>query len=260
MPTMTRHIDLNCDMGESFGLFKHGVDEAIIPFITSANLACGFHGGDPGVMRRSVRLAKAHGAAVGAHPGFPDLLGFGRRSLGATVAEVQDYVTYQVGALQAFCRAAGIRLHHVKPHGALYMLALEDETIADAIVEAVLEVDERLLLYTTGGTAAEAAARRKGLRVAREFFADRPLHSRGWTMFGYDLADAGGTVAGMAQRVVQVVTEGKTVTTDRQMVDFAVDTICVHSDTPGAAQIMQGIREALEAAGVAIRVASAADE
>lgn len=244
-------------MGESFGSFKHGVDEAIIPFITSANLACGFHGGDPVVMRRSVRLAKSHGVAVGAHPGFPDLLGFGRRALGATASEVKDYVTYQVGALEAFCRAEGIRLHHVKPHGALYMLALEDAAIAEAVVEAVLEVDERLLLYTTGGTAAEAAAHRKGLPVAREFFADRPLHSRGWTMFGYDLADTGGgTAEGMARRVVEVVTQGKTLTTDSQRLEFAVDTVCVHSDTPGAAQIMQGIRTALEAAGVAIRIAA----
>jgi len=251
---MPRRIDLNSDMGESFGWFRHGVDEEVIDFITSANLACGFHGGDPGVMRRSVHLAKEHRVTVGAHPGFPDLMGFGRRNLSASPAEVKDYVTYQVGALQAFCRAAGLRLQHVKPHGALYMMALEDERLSEASVEAILELDEGLLLYTTGGTAAEDVARRKGVRVAREFFGDRPLHSRGWVMFGYSLADAGdGTPEGMARRVVQVATEGKTVTTDGKTIDFEVDTVCVHLDTPGAAQLIKTIRQALEAARVEVR-------
>lgn len=253
---MKRQFDLNSDMGESFGWFKHGVDEEIILSLTSANLACGFHGGDPSVMRRSVQLAKDHGVAVGAHPGFPDLMGFGRRNLNAKPAEVKDYVTYQVGALQGFCRAAGVPLQHVKPHGALYMMALEDEKLSEAIVDAVLELDDRLLLYTTGGTATEEVARRKGLRVVREFFGDRPLHSSGWVMFGYNLADAGGgTPEGIAQRVVQVVTEGKTVTTDGKILDFEAESACIHSDTPGAAQFMKAIRQALTAAGVEIRPA-----
>jgi len=256
---MGRRIDLNSDMGESFGWFKHGVDEEIIASITSANLACGFHGGDPAVMRRSVRLAQEHGVAVGAHPGFPDLMGFGRRHLGATPSEVKDYVTYQIGALQAFCRAAGVPLQHVKPHGALYMMILEDEKLAEAVADAILELDDRLLFYTTGGTAAEDVARRKGLRVVREFFGDRPLHSRGWVMFGYDLADAGGgTPEGIARRVVQVVTEGRTVTTDGETIDFSVETVCVHSDTPDAARFMQAIRQALEVAGVVVRPAGGA--
>jgi len=253
---MARQFDLNSDMGESFGWYKHGVDEDIIRSITSANLGCGFHGGDPSVMRRSVQLAKEHGVAVGAHPGFPDLMGFGRRNLNAKPAEVKDYVTYQVGALQAFCKAAGVPLQHVKPHGALYMMALEDEALAEAIVEAILELDDRLLLYTTGDTAAEDAARRKGLRVVREFFGDRPLHSGGWVMFGYDLKDAGGgTPEGIAQRAVQVVTQGKTVTTDGKTIDFEVDSICIHSDTPGSAQFMSAVRRELEAAGVEVRPA-----
>jgi UPF0271 protein len=253
---MTRQFDLNSDMGESFGWFKHGVDDDIIVSLTSANLACGFHAGDPSVMRRTVQLARDHGVAVGAHPGFPDLLGFGRRNLNATPAQVKDYVTYQVGALQAFCRVAGVPLQHVKPHGALYMMVLEDEALAEAVVEAVLELDDRLLLYTTGDTAAEAVARRKGLRVVREFFGDRPLHSSGWVMFGYDLKDAGGgTPEGIAQRVVQVVTQGKTVTTDGQTIDFEVDSVCIHSDTPGAAQFMKAVRQALETAGVDVRPA-----
>lgn len=253
---MINQFDLNSDMGESFGWFKHGVDEDIIKSITSANLACGFHGGDPSVMRQTVQLARDHGVAVGAHPGFPDLIGFGRRNINAKPAEVKDYVTYQVGALQAFCQAAGIPLQHVKPHGALYMMALEDEALSEAIVEAVLELDDRLLLYTTGGTATEDVARRKGLRVVREFFGDRPLHSSGWIMFGYNLEDAGGgTPEGIAKRVVQVVTEGKTVTVDGQTIDFEADSVCVHSDTPGATQFMRTIRQELEAAGVEVRPA-----
>lgn len=253
---MTRSIDLNCDMGEGFGSYRHGVDEEIIPFISSANLACGFHAGDPTVMRRSVLLAQKHGVAVGAHPGFPDLLGFGRRHLHVRPAELKDYVTYQIGALQAFCRAYGIRLHHVKPHGALYMMALEDEEISEAIADAILEQDDTLLLYTTGGTATDVVARRRGLRAVREFFGDRPLSRDGWIMFGYHIDDVGGGAPeGIARRVVQVVTQGKTETVCGQSMDMEVDTVCIHSDTPGAAQFMSVIRRALEAAGVVVRPA-----
>jgi len=137
---MMDKFDLNSDMGESFGWFKHGVDEEIIKSITSANLACGFHGGDPSVMRNSVELARDNGVAVGAHPGFPDLIGFGRRNMDVKPAEVKDYVTYQVGALQAFCRAAGVPLQHVKPHGALYMMVLEDEGLAEAVADSILKL------------------------------------------------------------------------------------------------------------------------
>ncbi|MSS73056.1 MAG: LamB/YcsF family protein [Candidatus Latescibacteria bacterium] len=253
---MARTIDLNCDMGESFGVYRHGVDEEILPLITSANLACGFHAGDPVVMRRSVLLAKQQDVAVGAHPGFPDLLGFGRRHLRVRPSDLKDYVTYQIGALGAFCRAGGVPLHHVKPHGALYMMALEDEALAEAIVDAILEQDESLLLYTTGGTAADAVAGRKGLRVVREFFGDRPLGRDGWVMFDYNIADAGGgTPEGIARRVLQAVTQGNTGTVFGQSVDMKVDTVCIHSDTPGAVGFMAAIRQALEAAGVAVRPA-----
>jgi UPF0271 protein len=250
---MMDKFDLNSDMGESFGWFKHGVDEEIIKSITSANLACGFHGGDPSVMRNSVELARDNGVAVGAHPGFPDLIGFGRRNMAVKPAEVKDYVTYQVGALQAFCRAAGVPLQHVKPHGALYMMVLEDEGLAEAVADSILKLDDSLLLYTTADTAMEDVANHKGIRVVREFFADRPLHSSGWVMFGYDIKDAGGTPEGIAKRAAQVVTEGKTVTTDGKTIEFKADSICVHSDTPGAAGFMRAIRRELEEAGVDVR-------
>ena len=251
---MASFIDLNCDMGESFGVYRHGADEEMIPLITSANLACGFHAGDPVVMRRSVQLARNHGVAVGAHPGFPDLSGFGRRYLHVRPSDLKDYVTYQIGALGAFCRASGVRLHHVKPHGALYTMALKDEAVSGAVVEAVLEQDDTLLLYTTAGTATEDVARRRGLRVVREFFGDRPLGGDGWVMFGYNIDDVGGGAPeGIARRVVEVVLQGKTKTLCGQTVDMEVDTVCIHSDTPGATRFMAAIRQALEAEGVTIR-------
>jgi len=253
---MAQRIDLNSDMGESFGWYTIGADDQMIASITSANLGCGFHGGDPHVMRRSVRLAREHGVAIGAHPGFPDLLGFGRRNLAATPAQIKDYIQYQVGALQAFAHAAGLTLQHVKTHGALYMMALEDEALSAAIVEAVAELDERLLLYTLPGSATDHVARRKGLRVAREFFADRPLSVNGWIMFGYDLADVGGTPEAVAQRALRAIRDGVVRTVEGQELPFEADTICIHSDTPGSPVLMRTVRDALEQAGIAVQAAS----
>ena len=247
-----RRIDLNCDMGESFGLFKIGSDREIVPFITSANLGCGFHGGDPHVMRESVALCKAHGVAIGAHPGFPDLMGFGRRNMNATPAQVADFVTYQVGALQAFLKAVGLPMQHVKPHGALYMMALVDDALADAIVGAVASLDPKLAIFTTGGTATERAANRVGIRAVREFFADRPMTPNGWQMFGSKLDDVGGTPERIAQRAVTAFLEGKVGTPQGAEVGITFDTICVHSDTPGSPAIMHAIRQAFETAGVGL--------
>jgi UPF0271 protein len=142
------NIDLNCDMGESFGAYTLGMDREIIPFISSANIACGFHAGDPGIMNRTVRLAADHDVAIGAHPGFPDLMGFGRRTMDCTPEEIRDYLIYQIGALQGFCRANGVRLRHVKPHGALYNLAVGNESLIRAISQAVARVDGNLFLVT----------------------------------------------------------------------------------------------------------------
>jgi UPF0271 protein len=138
-------IDINCDMGESFGAYKLGLDEEVIQYITSANIACGYHAGDPLVMEKTISLAKNHGVSVGAHPGFPDLMGFGRRNIDATLTEIKGYVIYQIGALQAFAKAQGLRVEHVKPHGALYLMAVEDEKISEAIVEAIASVDKNLI-------------------------------------------------------------------------------------------------------------------
>jgi UPF0271 protein len=249
-PGHRRSIDLNCDMGESFGSFKIGSDAEIVQHITSANLGCGFHGGDPHVMRASVSLCGEHRVAVGAHPGFPDLMGFGRRSMGATPAQVADFVTYQAGAMQAFLKAAGLPMQHVKPHGALYMMALVDDAMSRAIVEAVAAFDPKLMIFTTGGSATERAADRAGVRVAREFFADRPMTQNGWQMFGSKLEDVGGTPERIAARALDAFTQGRTRALTGPDVAITFDTICVHSDTPGSPAIMRAIRQAFEAAGV----------
>lgn len=250
---MNTCVDLNCDMGESYGSHVIGADADVAPHITSANLGCGFHGGDPHVMTRSVELCKAHGVAVGAHPGLPDLVGFGRRRMNVTPAQVREMVLYQAGAMSAIAKAGGVSLQHIKPHGALYMMALEDDAISDAIVEAIAGFDDRLMIFTTGGTATSRAAGRRGLRVAREFFADRPLSADGWVMFGSKLTDIAPDIAGLARRAVRVAAERKTTLTNGIESPFIADTICVHSDTQGSGAIVRAIREAMRKAGVDVR-------
>jgi UPF0271 protein len=248
-------IDLNSDMGESYGLFRYGADEEVIRHITSANVACGFHAGDPSVMRQTVALARKHGVAVGAHFGFPDLLGFGRRRLDVKPAQLKDYVTYQIGALQAFLKAEGVRLHHVKPHGALYMMALEDEALSRAIVEASLAADDGLQIYTLPGSATEHVARQCGMRSVAEFFADRGYYADSRVkMFDWTLAEVGGSADNIGSRVVQLLQQGAVAALDGGTARIAAETICVHSDTPGAGQIVQAIRQALAQASIEVRV------
>jgi UPF0271 protein len=247
-------IDLNADMGESFGLYRYGADEAVICHISSANVACGFHGGDPSVMRQTVALAKQHGVAIGAHFGFPDLLGFGRRRLDVKPAVLRDYVTYQIGALQAFLRAEGVPLHHVKPHGALYMQALEDDELSLAIVEASLAADEKLMIYTIAGSATAEAARRLGMRWVAEFFADRGYYADSRVkMFDWSLAEVGGSPEAIARRVVELLQHGTVPALDGGSAQIAPETICVHSDTPGAGEIVRVVREALAGAQITVR-------
>jgi 5-oxoprolinase (ATP-hydrolysing) subunit A len=247
-------IDFNADMGESFGLFRYGADEELLPLLSSANIACGFHAGDPSVMRRTVALAKQHGVQVGAHVGFPDLLGFGRRRLMASPSEVKDYTTYQIGALQAFLTAAGWPLHHVKPHGALYMMALEDEDLAQAIAEASAAAGTSLQMYAVAGSAMDRAAARCGLQVVPEFFADRGYHADGTVkMFGWTLQEAGGTPEGIGVRVLQMLQKGTVAAIDGGETRITARTVCVHSDTPGAPAIARAIRQALAAAKIEVR-------
>ncbi len=245
-------IDLNCDLGESFGPYRLGEDEAVMPFVTSANLACGFHGGDPSVIRRTVRLARQHGVQIGAHPGFPDLAGFGRRELLASPEEIEDLILYQVAAVAGIARAEGAALRHVKLHGALFALAAREAEVAAAVVRAIAAFDRSLLLYAMPATHVARAGRAAGLRVVSEGFADRAylpdgrLASRRVT--GALIADP----AQVAERAVRMVRGGEVVATDGSTLRVQIETLCVHGDTPGAAELVRQIRAALEAEGIEV--------
>jgi 5-oxoprolinase (ATP-hydrolysing) subunit A len=242
-------IDFNADLGESFGLWQRGADDDLMRVISSANVACGFHAGDPATMRVAVETASRHGVAVGSHPGLPDRLGFGRRAMDVSASDVGDYVLYQTGALRAFARAADLRLHHVKPHGALYMMALDDAPLARAIAEAAARVDEGLPVYTLARSELWHAAEAAGVRPIPEFFADRPMRSSGEVvMFGWqEVFEA--TPESVAERVREFVTTGSVTSIEGDRVPVTAATICVHSDTPGADRIGPAVRAAIEAAG-----------
>ncbi len=250
------HVDLNCDMGESFGVYRLGLDEQVMPLISSANVACGFHAGDPHVMRRTIALAARHGVAVGAHVGFPDLVGFGRREMQVAPGELENDVLYQMGALAALCRAEGASLRHVKPHGALYNMVQRDLALAEAVARAVAAFDRRLLLFAQPDSAMEQAARQAGLSVAREVFADRAYTPEGRLasrkLPGAVIHDPD-QVAG---RALAMVREGRVTAIDGSEVRVTAETICVHGDTPGAVELIRRIRGRLEEAGVQIRPVS----
>ena len=245
-------IDLNCDMGESFGPWNMGADEQVMPHISSANIACGAHAGDPVVMRKTVRLAGSAGVAVGAHPGFADLQGFGRREMTVDPLEVEASLIAQIGALSAIAHAEGATLQHVKPHGALYNMAARDPALAGAIARAVAAVDPSLILFGLPGSPMLEAGRAAGLRTAAEGFADRAYESDGSltprSRRGAVIHDPDAVVT----RAVRMATEGIVLTPDGAAVALAVQTICVHGDTPGAAELVRRMRGALERHGVRI--------
>ncbi len=241
-------------MGESHGAFVIGNDAAVLPFVTSINVACGFHGGDPSVMRRTVMLAAMHDVAVGAHPGLPDLIGFGRREMAVSVQEVYDMVTYQVGALQGIAMAAGgLRLQHVKPHGALYNMAAVREDLADAIARAVSDVDESLVLVGLSGSALIRAAATHRLVAASEVFADRHYVADGTLVPRSHPEAMVASVDHAVARAVRMVMRHEVITLDGTTVPLNAQTICIHGDTPTAALVAQGIRTGLQEAGVALQ-------
>jgi len=246
-------IDLNCDMGESFGRYSLGHDEALLRIVTSANIACGCHAGDPVVMRCTVALAAEHGVAVGAHPGYPDLQGFGRRALAMAPEELEASVLYQLGALSAFAVMAGVPLAHVKPHGALYNAAAVDEVVAGAVARAVAAFDPTPIVVTLPGSALVNAAGALGLRVALEGFADRAYTSAGTlvprTQPGAVIHDPEEAAA----RAIRMVTEGRIDAITGESVPVQIDTLCVHGDTPNAPDIARALRARLTAANVTIR-------
>ena len=247
------YLDLNCDLGESFGAYTIGCDEQVIPYITSANIACGYHAGDPTVMHRSVELCCRYGVQVGAHPGLPDLAGFGRRRMQITPAEAADCVAYQIGALRAFCDEVGGPLHHVKPHGALYNMAAKDRPLADALCRAVQKAAPGAILLALSGSEMEAAARAIGLPVACEVFADRGYRPDGTLVPrgtpGAMIEDETQAIA----RVVRMAREGKVTACDGSQVELRADSVCVHGDGPKALAFAEKLREALPADGITLR-------
>lgn len=248
---MTR-IDLNADLGEGFGRWRMPHDRDLLDLVTSANIACGFHAGDPEVMLETVREAAARDVAIGAHPGYPDLMGFGRRELDATPAEVTAYVIYQIGALQACCAAAGTRLRYVKPHGALYNRAVRHAPTARAITEAILAVDSRLVLLCLAGTEWLAEARRAGLPVAAEAFIDRNYEPDG-TLTPRSEPDAVlHDPESCAARAVRMVTDGMVTARDGSNLTLRPDSLCAHGDGPTAQALLATVRHRLIDAGVTI--------
>ena len=249
------YIDINCDMGESYGRWKLGYDEEIMPYLTSANIACGFHAGDPHVMRRSVELAVQHGVAVGAHPGLPDLMGFGRRRMEVTPDELKDIHRYQTGALAAFAQAAGTKLQHVKAHGIQYFMFEENMALGRASAEAVVELDPEIILMTMAMTKYDAEARKvKGVRVAAEGFADRVYADDGQLVsrkLGKDALVTDPSKA--ADQAVRMVMEGKVQTITGKVIDVKVQTICIHGDGPTADKIVPVVRDALVKAGAIVQ-------
>lgn len=250
---MTDHIDLNCDMGESFGRYTLGDDEAMLEIITSANIACGAHAGDPLVIRRTTQRAAEMGVAIGAHPGYPDLQGFGRRALTMSSEELAATIIYQLGALAGFAGCAGADLRHVKPHGALYNLAAREPEVAETVARAVASFDPELAIVTLPGSILAEAARSQGLAVAREGFADRAYTAEGTlvprSVPGAVIHDP----SQAARHAVQMTTQGKVETLDGRVIRLEIDTLCVHGDTPNAPEIARRLRSALEDAGVEIR-------
>ncbi len=245
-------VDLNSDLGESFGAYTIGLDSEVIPYISSANEACGYHAGDPLVMVETVAAAKAAGVAVGAHPGYPDLLGFGRRNMACSPKEVKAYVQYQLGALMAFTAAAGVKLRHCKPHGSLYNMAAKDLELALAVAGAVAEVDRDGILLGLAGSKLIEAGRRAGLRVACEVFADRAYQADGSLVPrsepGAVIHDTEEAIA----RTVRMVTEGRVAAVTGEDVSIEAHSVCVHGDNPSAVAFVTSIRARLEAEGVTV--------
>jgi 5-oxoprolinase (ATP-hydrolysing) subunit A len=250
-PDAMTTIDLNCDIGESLGAWTMGQDDAVLAHVTSANIACGFHAGDPLTMRRTVAAAVKHGVAVGAHPSLPDLVGFGRREMRVSTDETYAMTLYQIGALAAVARAAGTALHHVKPHGALYNMAAKDRALADAIAAAVRDFDRALILVGLAGGELPRAGEAAGVPVAHEAFADRRYEADGSLMArsksGAVIDDVDAAVA----QAISIATRGEARTPDGPL-RIRADTLCVHGDRPDAAVFARRLREGLEAAGVSI--------
>ena len=246
-------IDLNCDLGESFGAFKIGNDEEVLKYISSANIACGYHGGDHNVSFETVRLAKKYGVQIGAHPGFPDLAGFGRREMNLSSREIYHLVIYQIGALEAVCKVNGTNLVHVKPHGALYNMAAKNREMADSIAQAVFDLNPQLVLFALAGSELAKAGEEKGLLVAGEVFADRTYQHDGTLTSRQEpnaiIHDSEFAIT----RVIRMIKEGKVEAVDGTDIVIQADTICVHGDDPRALEFVSKLKQAFQQKNIQIR-------
>jgi UPF0271 protein len=249
---MKTTIDLNCDMGESYGAWKMGADAEVMPYISSANIACGFHAGDPATIRKTVRLAADHGVAIGAHPSLPDLMGFGRRAMKITPQDMYDLILYQAGAVEAFARAAGARLHHVKCHGSLYNMAATDQGLSEAMVRAVKDLGSEVILYVLSKSKNHQIAIESGVRVAGEVFADRGYSDDG-TLAPRDRP--GGMIEDAqlsVQQVLGMIEGGYVTSLTGRRVPVAADTLCLHGDQPGAVTFAQTLRKVFSEKGITV--------
>jgi len=250
---MEKFVDLNSDVGESFGAYKIGIDEEVLKYVSSANIACGWHAGDPVVMRKTVELAYKNNVGIGAHPGFFDVMGFGRRNMIVSPDEAKQYTIYQLGALYGFVKAIGGKIQHVKPHGAMYNMAAKDGKLARAIIEGIWEVDRDLIVLGLAGSKMVNAAVEKGLKVANEVFADRAYNSDG-TLVARSLPGSMITDKNIAiSRVIRMVTEGKVTAITGEDLNIKADSICVHGDNPEAVEFVRLIKEELFKAKVEIK-------
>ena len=253
---MRKIVDLNSDIGEGFGLYQLGLDDEILKHVTSVNIACGWHAGDPLIMEKTIINAVKNNVAIGAHPGYPDLLGFGRRNMDITPEEARAYMIYQLGALQGFAQAAGAKIQHMKLHGGFYNTASVKPDLADAVIQGILDVDPNITLMALSGTYIANRAIEKGLSVAQEVFADRAYNSDKTLVnrkipgaIIYDWEES-------VERVKKMVLEGKVTSIDGKEVDIVADSICVHGDNPEAINFVKYIRESLEKEGIQLKALS----
>lgn len=255
-----RYIDLNCDLGESYGVFKIGNDKEVLKHISSANIACGYHAGDHNVLMETVQLAKKYQVNIGAHPGFPDILGFGRREMNLSPREIYNLTLYQIGALNAFTQAEGVKLVHVKPHGALYNMAAKSRLIADAIAQAVADYDSKLILFGLSGSELIQAGKEKGLMTAQEVFADRTYQPDGTLTPRKDQNSMIHDMKIAAQRIIRMVREGKVTAADGTDIAITADTVCVHGDEPAALDFITELKHALTKETIGVRKSWANNE
>ncbi|WP_189723298.1 5-oxoprolinase subunit PxpA [Staphylococcus warneri] len=246
-------IDLNCDLGEAFGNYSFGGDKDILPLITSANIACGFHAGDANVMNETIQLAKRHNIGIGAHPGLPDLQGFGRRKLDMSPEEVYNIVVYQLGALNGFCQIHDVKMNHVKPHGALYQMGAKDKSIASAIAQAVYDFDKTLVFVGLANTLLISEAKKLGLKTASEVFADRRYEDDGQLVSRKEPYAVISDSDEALNQVVKMVTENKVISKNNKEITLQADTICVHGDGAHALEFVTKIREKLTKEGIDIQ-------